>query len=836
MPSPPPVPAPKPKPKARTQALVLLPHTPQPPLAVLFSSAQPYPISAGGPRVAVSRTPQPSPEADNKVKLLAEKRALERALALYLQQHGARRFPGGVPHLSPLVLVHPALLPQNAEYVPFLRRITRFGDDGSDVPVSLLMRVQGPHLPAVDMANDEVRAFVAQFEHAVRPIWYRPPAGVSCDNCTSHTSPTGQLDRAHSCAFSSVYEPLRHPDSDAPGIPLTCDLCHLDGVDCRFSLHHGGGYHAGVKLYAVVFERRRVASQMDVGEMVWWEGKGPGGGGGGKPTEEKGKGKRKAEAVVQVKTEYGRPRKAASVVTISDDEDAFGMTPYSEPSTSASTALNTPSSTALNTPTPTYTPAPAPGPLSPSSAAKLGNAIDEAMRKTEAVEAEYADKIARAAYLLQQAHDTDAELRKAANEWRERELAKIEGEKDRRVALARGTGVSDTLTMKTLTVRHPAHTPHADTLYPHPTQRYPLSAGLPRIAAPWFRLRPVEEDNHELHADEWALRDDPLSPLRRGEAALAPRVLTHPVLHDEVVRHMPFFCPEPLAHIGARQRHIDPQLALKLGPHAPSLDTSNPEAAAYLAENAHKIRPLWYTGALTCDNCFLGSGEDDDEACSCTFSAIYAPIRDPDTAEPKTPLECDRCHATGASCTFTFSAAQGFAEGVKLYALMFESPGKMETEDKVWWEGKSKGKRLLARSDPIPKRVKVLDAAPAALPKLLSLSNFAPTPLLTNAMMDPVARSLQLNRLKLERDIASRRTAARREKAAVEASYDEVVARARRDLEAAQATYDACCAEAARLRDEKIARVEDEAGLRAEVEAFNDKVRAFAVPFECVAE
>lgn len=170
---------------------------------------------------------------------------------------------------------------------------------------------------------------------------------------------------------------------------------------------------------------------------------------------------------------------------------------------------------------------------------------------------------------------------------------------------------------------------------------------------------------------------------------------------------------------------------------------------------------------------------------------------------------------------------------------MFDNPGKMETEDKVWWEGKGK-RRQLVRSDPAPKRVKVLDVAPAPapapLPKLLSLSNFAPTALLTNAMMDPVARSLQLGRLELERKVAARRSAARRERTAVEASYDEVIARARRDFETAQATYDTRCAEAAGLRDEKIARVEDEAGLRAEVEAFNDKVRAFAVPFECVAE
>lgn len=145
-----------------------------------------------------------------------------------------------------------------------------------------------------------------------------PPAGVSCDNCSTHTTPTGQNDRTHSCTFSSVYEPLRHPDSESPSIPLTCDLCHLDGVDCRFSLHHGGGLHAGVKLFAVVFERRRLASQMDVGEMVWWEGKGTGGAG-------KGKGKRKAEPeAVVVKSEYRRS-KPASIISISEDEDPWGM-------------------------------------------------------------------------------------------------------------------------------------------------------------------------------------------------------------------------------------------------------------------------------------------------------------------------------------------------------------------------------------------------------------------------------------------------------------------------------------------------------------------------------
>lgn len=165
---------PKPKPsKPRTQALLVLPHTPAPPLAILFRSPHPYPVSAGAPRVAVTRIPLPSPEADSKLKILVEKRALDDQLALYLQEHGVRRFPGGVPHLSPLVLVHPALLPQNVEYVPFLRRITRFGESDSEPPVSLLMRLRGPHLSHVDLENDEVRAFVEQFAHAVRPIWYR---------------------------------------------------------------------------------------------------------------------------------------------------------------------------------------------------------------------------------------------------------------------------------------------------------------------------------------------------------------------------------------------------------------------------------------------------------------------------------------------------------------------------------------------------------------------------------------------------------------------------------------------------------------------------------------
>lgn len=70
------------------------------------------------------------------------------------------------------------------------------------------------------------------------------------------------------------------------------------------------------------------------------------------------------------------------------------------------------------------------------------------MRKTEAIEVEYAAKLRRADFLLEQAHETfrqanetDTLLRNSADEWRERELGKVEEEKERRVALARGTGV-----------------------------------------------------------------------------------------------------------------------------------------------------------------------------------------------------------------------------------------------------------------------------------------------------------------------------------------------------------------------------------------------------------
>lgn len=149
--------------------------------------------------------------------------------------------------------------------------------------------------------------------------------------------------------------------------------------------------------------------------------------------------------------------------------------------------------------------------------------------------------------------------------------------------------------MKTLTVRHPPQTTSYDTLYPSQTQRYPLSAGLPAIALPWFYPRPAEEDTFALQADEWALRDDPLPPLRRGEVALAPRVLSHPVLQVEVVRHMPFFHPEPLATLGEGHRQIHPRLALKLPPHAPALETTHPDVVDYFAHCAHSVRPLWYT-------------------------------------------------------------------------------------------------------------------------------------------------------------------------------------------------------------------------------------------------
>ncbi|WOO78244.1 uncharacterized protein LOC62_02G001794 [Vanrija pseudolonga] len=242
------------------------------------------------------------------------------------------------------------------------------------------------------------------------------------------------------------------------------------------------------------------------------------------------------------------------------------------------------------------------------------------------------------------------------------------------------------------------------TLYP--TGEYPVSAGLPAIAVPWFGSHNdyrfplcciLTSKFHKVRLYDAALKRivvvKPKVKPAEGQRtrSLIPGMLGHPALHPSVGMHIPFLINSSgLSDLTPRaeQALLGKLMTSTLNER---LDLANPEVRAYVESVDGDLAPLYYRGRISCDAC-TSSGRA--EGVTCLFTNFGR-----ETTTPKgvgLALRCLWCAEDDVPCRFSFTLDDKAIDNVELFALLTaEERDPLDTAFEmdaaqlrkwVWWD------------------------------------------------------------------------------------------------------------------------------------------------------